>query len=574
MTEEHNLKIDIEVIKAWEKNDIDKNSREELKTLRLQAEKGSPEAIDYLNEAFKTDLAFGTAGLRAEMGPGPNKMNSSVVARAAKGISDYLLEKLGKNYKVVIGYDARYNSKDFATLSAKIITANKGKVYLLNSPQPTPVSVFASKKLKADATIVVTASHNPAEDNGYKVYLGKRLGGEYGDGVQIVPPADKEIFDLIKASPKPCDIKQKDDYEIIPSSILNEYISHVCSTTLKLFPANSNKNLKIVTTALHGVGGRALNTALFKLGFQYIWNVEEQHIPDPNFPTVEFPNPEEPGALELAIALAKKKNADIILANDPDADRCSVAIKTAKGYRQLNGDEIGSLLGNLVASQHKNKDVYLANSIVSSRLLSHIASSHNVKHTETLTGFKWIARTPKLVFGYEEAIGFCLDPDTIRDKDGISACLAIACYADALNDRNKTLQDILDIFALKFGLHFTSQLSIRAKQDLIEHGLENLKYNPPTFLASSKVVKIVDLMKPTNGLEPTPGYIFYTAANDRIIVRPSGTEPKIKCYIETIVPPEIVGPSYLAMKDMRNPMTQASGRIAQLKTDIRKATGL
>ena len=569
------LEIDSEVVQDWIKHDICEKTKKDLESLLKKAKNGDKEAAEYINDAFKKTLTFGTAGLRGEMGPGPNRMNHVVVAKAAKGIANFLQEKLSENYKVVVGYDGRHNSEEYAYLTARIIQASHGKAILLPGPLPTPVAVYASKTCEADATIVVTASHNPAKDNGYKVYLGEKLVGKDAGGAQIVSPLDKEIYNHILRSPNADEIQQADGYEILPQNIMSDYVREIFEKSLELTPSKSKKDLRIVTTALHGVGGRTLNTALYKSGFKYVWNVEEQYYADPDFPTLQFPNPEEEGALDLAIALAKRKNADIILANDPDADRCSVAIKTPRGYKQLNGDEIGCLLGNIVASQNKHSDVYIANSIVSSRLLGRIAQSHNVKHVETLTGFKWIARVPKLVYGYEEAIGFCLNPDLVRDKDGISACLTIARYADALKDHDKTLQDILDIFALKFGLYTTSQLSIRLDdEELFENALDQLKYNPPKYLADSKVVRVEDLSHPTSGLPPTVGYCFYTAVNDRVIVRPSGTEPKLKCYIETIIPAEIVAPAYFGMQDMRNPATQAAGRIERIKADIRRAMGL
>ncbi len=570
------VNVDLSIVNEWIEHDIFEPTKKELKNILEKALDGDPSSISYINDAFKTELTFGTAGLRGEMGPGPNRMNHCVVARAAKGLSDYLYKNLGKGYKVVIGFDARYNSESYAVISAKIIEANNGNAYIMPFYSPTPMTVYAANVLNADATIVVTASHNPAKDNGYKVYLGEKLGGKNGKGVQIVPPADKDIFALIQQAPFADMIPQKNTYQTIDNSIWNSYVNHVCEHSEKIVSTKSARQLKIVTTALHGVGGKVLNAILSKSGFENVYNVEEQQIPDPNFPTLDFPNPEENGALDLAIALAKKKNADIILANDPDADRCSVAIKEGKTYRQLNGDEIGCLLGNIIASNNKNTNAVLANSIVSSRLLALIAKSHNINHTETLTGFKWIARSEKMVFGYEEAIGFCVDPENIRDKDGLSACLIIAKYADALKDHAKSLQDILDIFALRFGLYHTGQLSIRVEEpDIIAKALKNIKVNPPKVLANSKVVKIVDLENnPESDLPPTVGFAFYTASNDRIIIRPSGTEPKLKCYIETIVPPEIVAPAYFSMHSMRNPMLQALGRIQDLKINIRKSLGI
>jgi len=381
---------------------------------------------------------------------------------------------------------------------------------------------------------MITASHNPRTDNGYKVYLGGRVATGVADGVQIVPPADAEIMACIIEAP-PADQIARDASRVEKVDVLPGYLEKVARL------GSSLRDVRIVLTVMHGVGGEVARQALNLAGFNDIHVVEEQFAPNPDFPTVAFPNPEEPGALDLAIALARDVNADLILALDPDADRCAVAIPTGQGnWRQLSGDETGCLLGDYVAGRVECGGVgrgVLASSIVSSRLLGAIAADHGLEHRTTLTGFKWIARVPDLVFGYEEAIGYCCDPAHVRDKDGITAAVTMALLVDSLRIDGRTIQDVLDSFADRFGLHATAPVTFRVENvGLISAAMQQLRSAAPTELAGSEVVSVIDLNEGYGGFPPTDGLMLFTAANDRVIIRPSGTEPKLKCYLEVILP--------------------------------------
>ena len=496
-----------------------------------------------LQSRFSGPLTFGTAGLRGEVGAGESRMNRAVVTRATYGLMDWLGRQVERP-RVVIGCDARHGSSDFYTTAAEVISAAGGTALLLPPCLPTPVTAFAVRALHADAGIMITASHNPRTDNGYKVYLGGRVATGVADGVQIVPPADAEIMACITEAP-PADQIARDASRLEKVDVLPAYLEEVTRLS------NSLRDVRIVLTAMHGIGGEVARQALNLAGFNDVHVVEEQFapnpdfptvaFPNPDFPTVAFPNPEEPGALDLAIALARDVNADLILALDPDADRCAVAIPTGQGnWRQLSGDETGCLLGDYVAGRIGGGGVgvgVLASSIVSSRLLGAIAADHGLEHRATLTGFKWIARVPDLVFGYEEAIGYCCDPAHVRDKDGITAAVTMALLVDNLRIDGRSIQDVLDSFADRFGLHATAPVTFRVEDvSLISAAMQQLRSTAPTELAGSEVVSVIDLGEGYNGLPPTDGLILLTAANDRVIIRPSGTEPKLKCYLEVILP--------------------------------------
>ena len=486
-----------------------------------------------LQSRFSGPLTFGTAGLRGEVGAGESRMNRAVVTRATYGLMDWLRRQVERP-RVVIGCDARHGSSDFYTTAAEVISAAGGTALLLPPCLPTPVTAFAVRALHADAGIMITASHNPRTDNGYKVYLGGRVATGVADGVQIVPPADAEIMACITQAP-PADQIARDALRVEKVDVLPAYLEKVARL------GSSPRDVRIVLTAMHGVGGEVARRALNLAGFNDIHVVEEQFAPNPDFPTVAFPNPEEPGALDLAIALARDVNADLILALDPDADRCAVAIPTGQGnWRQLSGDETGCLLGDYVAGRVGGGDVgsgVLASSIVSSRLLGAIAADHGLEHRATLTGFKWIARVPDLVFGYEEAIGYCCDPTHVRDKDGITAAVTMALLVDSLRIDGRSIQGVLDSFADRFGLHATAPVTFRVEDvGLISAAMQQLRSTTPAELAGSEVVSVIDLNEGYNGLPPTDGLMLFTAANDRVIIRPSGTEPKLKCYLEVILP--------------------------------------
>ena len=490
-----------------------------------------PKSAAELASRFSGPLAFGTAGLRGEVGAGESRMNRAVVTRATRGLMDWLGRQVD-GPRVVVGCDARHGSRDFYTTAAEVISAAGGTALLLPPCLPTPVTAFAVRALGADAGAMITASHNPPADNGYKVYLGGRVATGAASGVQIVPPADAEIMACITAAP-PADQIPRDSLRVERVDVLPEY--------LETAARNGVSDLRIVLTAMHGVGGEVARQALNRAGFHDIHVVAEQFAPDPDFPTVAFPNPEEPGALDLAIALASDVDADLIFALDPDADRCAVAIPTGDGdWRQLSGDETGCLLGDYVAGScgaGAGASGVLASSIVSSRLLGSIAAAHGLEHRTTLTGFKWIARVPDLVFGYEEAIGYCCDPAHVRDKDGITAAVTMALLVAGLRADGCAIQDVLDSFAERFGLHATAPVTFRVEEvALISAAMRRLRSAAPAELAGSEVVSVIDLGEGYDGLPPTDGLMLFTAANDRVIIRPSGTEPKLKCYLEVILP--------------------------------------
>lgn len=563
--------MNTDMIESWIADDPDTTTAAELTDLLTAAQGGDSAAEAELADRFSGLLTFGTAGLRGHLGGGPNRMNRAVVIRAAAGLVDVLRRRTNGNFTLVIGHDARHKSREFAIDTAAVAVAAGGRALLLPRALPTPVTAFALRHLGADAAVVVTASHNPPEDNGYKVYLGGTVVTDSGCGSQIVPPFDSEIFEAIKSVPSVASVSRATSgWEELDETLVEDYLTCVTSLVDSPSPAGAS-NLRIVLTSMHGVGGATMLEALHRRGFTDVHLVTEQHEPDPDFPTVRFPNPEEPGALDLSFELAQRVNADIILANDPDADRCSAAVPDASapnGWRQLTGDEVGSLLGEQTAHRYEgNADAVLANSIVSSRLLARIAAAHGLTHRNTLTGFKWISRVPGLVFGYEEALGYCVDPAHVRDKDGISACLRLATLAAASKLSGRTLIDELDDLARAHGLHATAPLTIRVDDlSIIATGMANLRAHGIASLAGSPVVTTVDLAEGSAELPPTDGLLFLTEANDRVVARPSGTEPKLKCYLEVIIPVE--------NGDVAAARKTAAERLAAVSADVRAALGV
>ena len=524
-------------VEDWIRDDPDPATRAALETLLEQAEKGGPAAQEEIADAFAADLQFGTAGLRGAMAPGPNRMNLAVVSRAARGLADHLLLDMGLDRPhVVIGYDARHGSHDFARRSAEIMTAAGCRVQLLERFGPTPLVAFAVRHLEADAGIVVTASHNPPADNGYKVYLGGRAADPEGRGVQIVPPSDAQIAARIAAVGPVREIPVAESgVELLGDRVREDYLAAIST----LPDPQGPREVRIVHTAMHGVGTETALAALHRTGFTEVHTVSKQAEPDPDFPTVAFPNPEEPGAIDLALELARTVEADVVIANDPDADRCAAAVQDPHrgAWRMLTGDELGVLLGDHLVRRHGYRGG-LARSIVSSRWLAAIAGSAGLRAPTTLTGFKWIARAPGIVFGYEEAIGYCVQPEVVRDKDGLSAALMIAEMAAWAKAEGTTLIGRLDELAAEHGLYTTSQLSIRVEDlSLIGEMMERLRQAPPTTLLSSPVVEDQDLSRGsvgTTGLPPTEGILLRSEDDTRVVVRPSGTEPKLKCYLEVV----------------------------------------
>ena len=479
-----------------------------------------------LKKSFSGFLQFGTAGLRGPIRPGPSGMNRAVVGRTAAGIVTYMRER--NLTSVVIGRDARYGSEDYTFETAEIMSGAGMNVYVLPRPLPTPVLAFATNELGCDVGIMVTASHNPPQDNGYKVYLGGTVDGIEYRGSQIVSPTDVSIAQKIDAIVSLKDQPRAKVWTDLGEEIVEKYITRTASL------ATQPGTLKIVYTAMHGVGTETLQRVFHKAGFLSPILVDAQASPDPDFPTVAFPNPEEPGAIDLALETAKTFGADLVIANDPDADRCAAAIKDpTSGWRMLKGDELGALLGESIA--RKGGSGIFANSIVSSSILRKIAKHYNFEFEETLTGFKWLAKIRGLTFGYEEALGYAVDAETVNDKDGISAAITLAQIATDLAADGKTILDLLDEIWARHGFHATEQISIRLT-DLSKVGiiLGGLRTNPPQEIAGRLVTSIDDLAAPTDGLPPTDGLRIWLDGGIRIIIRPSGTEAKMKCYIEVI----------------------------------------
>ena len=559
-------------VEEWIRDDPDPATREALGTLLDRAESGSAAAQEEIADAFAADLQFGTAGLRGAMAPGPNRMNLAVVSRAARGLADHLQLDVGLDRPhVVIGYDARHGSHDFARRSAEIMTAAGCRVQLLERFGPTPLVAFAVRHLAADAGIVVTASHNPPADNGYKVYLGGRAAAPEGRGVQIVPPSDAQIAARIAAVGPVREIPvAQSGVELLGDRVREDYLAAISALPAPQGP----REVRIVHTAMHGVGTETALAALHRTGFTEVHTVSKQADPDPDFPTVAFPNPEEPGAIDLALELARTVEADVVIANDPDADRCAAAVRDPHrgAWRMLTGDELGVLLGDHLVRRHGYRGG-LARSIVSSRWLAAIAENAGLRAAATLTGFKWIAREPGIVYGYEEAIGYCVQPEVVRDKDGLSAALMVAEMAAWAKAEGTTLIGRLDELAAEHGLYSTSQLSIRVEDlSLIGAMMERLRQAPPTTLLSSAVVEDQDLARGsvgTTGLPPTEGILLRSEDDTRVVVRPSGTEPKLKCYLEVVTQlPD--GATAAQIGEIRR---SADARLQSLKDELRGVLG-
>ncbi|MFE0179399.1 phospho-sugar mutase [Streptomyces olivaceus] len=536
--------------KAWLAEDPDPDTRAELAAL-IDAEDHAA-----LTARFAGTLQFGTAGLRGELGAGPMRMNRSVVVRAAAGLAAYLKKQGHTDGLVVVGYDARHKSADFARDTAAVMTGAGLRAAVLPRPLPTPVLAFAIRHLGAVAGVEVTASHNPPRDNGYKVYL--------GDGSQIVPPADAEIAAEIDAVRSLHDVPRPETgWQTLTDDVLDAYLVR---TDAVLAP-DSPRTARTVYTALHGVGKDTLLAAFARAGFPQPVLVTEQADPDPEFPTVAFPNPEEPGAMDLAFAQARETNPDLIIANDPDADRLAVAVRDGTDWRMLRGDEVGALLAAHLVTRGRGAHGTFAESIVSSSLLGRIAAKAGLPHAETLTGFKWIARVEDIRYGYEEALGYCVDPEGVRDKDGITAALLITELASTLKEAGRTLLDLLDDLAVEHGLHATDQLSVRVEDlSLIAAAMHRLREQPPTGLAGLPVTNAEDLTRGTDTLPPTDG-LRYTLDGARVVVRPSGTEPKLKCYLEVVVPVS----DHAALPAAR---TKATDLLTALKRDLSTAAGI
>jgi phosphomannomutase len=558
------LSVLLEKAAAWRDDDPDPRSRAELEELVLAAAgsgRRSDSARAELADRFAGSLQFGTAGLRGALGAGPNRMNRAVVIRAAAGLAAWLHDHVPGTAHAVVGFDARQDSDVFARDSAAVLSAAGVTVAVLPRPLPTPILAFAVRHLGADAGVMVTASHNPPQDNGYKVYLGGRADSGDGQGAQLVQPADAEMAAAIAAVGPTLDVPMDPDgWTTLDDGIVEDYLDGAAGVVLVGGP----RDLDVVLTPLHGVGGRTVVDALTRAGFPAPYVVRQQADPDPAFPTVAFPNPEEPGAIDLALAAARERRADLVLANDPDADRCAVAVPDpggTGGWRMLRGDEVGALLGeHLLGRGSPAPGAVVACSIVSSQLLARIAAAHGVRHETTLTGFKWISRVPGLVYGYEEALGYCVAPALVRDKDGITAALVVAELAAALKAQGRTLLDALDDLALAHGVHATDQLSVRVVDlALIGAAMASLRRDPPATLGGNDVVEARDLEQ-GGPLPPTDGLLYRSAGGGRVVVRPSGTEPKLKCYLEAVVP--------VKGGDVAGARAEAASRLAAIRADL------
>ncbi|WP_068280144.1 phospho-sugar mutase [Aldersonia kunmingensis] len=466
-------------------------------------------------------LQFGTAGLRAPMREGPDGMNDDVVVRATAGLAAWLQQRCLGGGVVVVGYDARHHSRDFARNTAEVFAAAGFTVRLFPQPLPTPVTAFAVRALDAVAGVQITASHNPAADNGYKVFV--------SGGAQLIPPADKEIEGCIASVGAASDVPRTavEPAVQVGAELLGKYLARVAA-----LPHGIERTARIALTPMHGVGGETAVAALSAAGFTDVHVVDEQFTPNPDFPTVAFPNPEEPGATDLLLALAERVDADLAIALDPDADRCALGVRDASDWRMLRGDETGVLLADHVLATAA-PDSLVASTVVSSRLLAKLAPARGARHAETLTGFKWLVRAGDgLVYAYEEAIGHCVDPNAVRDKDGISAAVLAADLAATAKARGTTLPAMLDDLAVEFGLHATDQVSRRFDDlDVIAATMRTLRESAPAEIAG-EAVQITDLLN-RRGAQRTDAVIL-AGERSRIVVRPSGTEPKVKCYLEVV----------------------------------------
>jgi phosphomannomutase len=519
--------------RRWRDEDPDPETRAEVDALVAAGDEAA------LADRFGARLQFGTAGLRGEMGAGPNRMNRAVVMRATAGLGAYLAAAGHGGEPVVVGYDARHRSARFARDAAGVLAAAGFRVHLADRTLPTPVLAFGVRHLRACAGVVVTASHNPPADNGYKVYL--------GDGAQIVPPADADISAAIDAVGPLASVPVAADGDprITPAGdgLVDAYVAGALATAA---PPGPERDLRVVYTPLHGVGRDVLVAVLTGAGFPAPAVVPEQADPDPAFPTVAFPNPEEPGALDLALALAAAGDADLVVANDPDADRLAVALPvpgSGGGWRALTGDEIGVVLADWLLAHGEGADRLVATTVVSSSMLGRLAAARGVAYAETLTGFKWIARAAldrpgtRFVYGYEEALGSCVGT-LVRDKDGITAALAFAGLAAAEKARGRSVLDRLDDLARELGVHATGQRSVRVDgpggMERMRAAVDRLAASPPAALAGVPVTGVEDL-RLGRRLPPTDGVVV-RGEGVRLVVRPSGTEPKLKCYGEAVVP--------------------------------------
>ncbi|GAA1222441.1 phospho-sugar mutase [Pseudonocardia alaniniphila] len=524
----------------WIADDPDPQTRTELQRVLAAAMVGTPGAVEDLGDRMSGMLRFGTAGLRGPVRAGPAGMNVAVVRRATAGLAAWLAGK-GERGSVVVGRDARHGSEAFADAAAAVLAGAGFPVLALPGPLPTPLLAFAVRELGGVAGVQITASHNPPADNGYKVYL--------ADGAQIAPPADTEIEAAIAAAPAAVSVPTGAAGAVSTVDVTEAYLDRVGR-----LPRGTARQLRVALTPLHGVGGATAVHALHRAGFTDVHVVAAQAAPDPDFPTVAFPNPEEPGALDAVLTLAAEVNADLAIALDPDADRCALAVPTGDGWRMLTGDETGVLLGDHLLRSGAARgvpysDPLVATTVVSSSMLRSVAAAHGARYAETLTGFKWIVRGgPGLVYGYEEALGYCVDPDAVRDKDGIAAAVLACDLAAGLKAAGQGLPDRLDELAVAHGVHRTEGLSVRLDPAARDAMVERLRSAPPAGWTAER---------------PAPDVVVLRRTGERLVVRPSGTEPKLKAYLE-VVEPVAGGPGLDAAT------SAAQVRLDALRAEVRR----
>lgn len=527
----------------WIADDVDDGSRAELQSILAEAMAAVPAAVAELADRMGGPLEFGTAGLRGPVRAGPNGMNRAVVVRTTAGVASWLAAHGQSGRIVVVGRDARHGSAEFASAAAEVLQAAGFDVRVLPRPLPTPVLAFAVRHLGAATGIQITASHNPPSDNGYKLYD--------DSGAQIVPPSDQEIETAIANAPAARQVPRAPGATPLGEEVLREYLARVAA-----LPRGTARTLRVAATPMHGVGGAVLTQALALAGFTDVRLVADQAEPDPDFPTVSFPNPEEPGAADRLLALASEVDADLAIALDPDADRCAVGVRDRDGaWRMLRGDETGVLLGEHILSTTDVTDPLAATTIVSSSMLASIATAHGARYAETLTGFKWLVRAGTgLVYAYEEALGLCVNPDFVRDKDGIAAAVLACDLAATLKAAGRCLLDVLDELTVRHGVHLTDQISLRVTDLGVRAKLmAALRSEPPTELAGIPVT--------TEDLLPEADVLRLSGSGVRVVIRPSGTEPKLKTYLEVTEP--VSGPD--ALEAARS---AASSRLSALREAV------
>jgi phosphomannomutase len=546
--------------RAWIDDDPDAGTRAELAAVldRLPDSAASVDAAVAadLADRFAGPLRFGTAGLRGPVRAGPNGMNRAVVRAATAGLVGWLATR-GAPGPLVIGYDARRGSREFATEAARVCTGAGRPALVLPCPLPTPVLAYAVRQVDAVAGVMVTASHNPPQDNGYKVYLGQHLGGRLGAGAQIAPPVDEEIEAAIRAVGPLSAVPLGDTGTVLGDDIVESYVAAAAGVV----DPDTPRAIAVAYTPLHGVGAATLAAAFERAGFAAPATVPDQVEADPTFPTVTFPNPEEPGAMDRVLALAESTGADIAVANDPDADRCAIAVRDGRaGWRLLRGDEVGVLLADHLMRRGR-RGLY-ATTVASSSMLRAVCAARSQPYAETLTGFKWIVRAQggDLAYGYEEALGYCAAPDMVRDKDGITAALLIAELAAGLKAELCGLTDRLDELAREFGVYLTDPLTVRVEDPSeIAAATAHIRAHPPAALLDEPVVSIEDML-------PQADVLILRTQSARVVVRPSGTEPKLKAYLEVVEP--------VPDGDVTAARERAAATVHALSTEVAAALGL